>query len=766
MTAPEVNDRRIVGAPINRVDGPLKVAGRARYTAEIPVDRVTYGIMVQSTIARGTIERIDTTEAAHLAGVLAVMTHENAPKLESLLTWERDGGQGGGMDGSAGGRPTGRVLSLLQDNLVHYNGQPIAIVVAESLEAALQAALLVRVFYREETPTVDMPSALVSAYPYTQPILGRFPASSHRGDLEAGLSAADGRIDAVYTTPHETHNPMEMHATIASWSGDHLTVWDSTQNVNGVRLVLSRTLELPTDRVRVISHFIGGAFGGKGSAWSHVVLATMAARQVGRPVKLALTRRQMFGPVGGRPHTVQQITLGARRDGTLTAMRHDSTSSTSTIEEWLESAALVTRMLYACANVRTSHHLVRLNTGTPTFMRAPGEATGSFALESAMDELAYALDMDPVALRLKNYAEADPENGKPWSSKSLHDCYELGAERFGWAKRCARPRSMRDGDELVGYGMATATYPARRMPASAEVRLYGDGRVVARTGSHDLGTGTYTILAQLVAEVLGMPIDSIQVQLGDTDLPFAPISAGSMTVASVGSAVHLAAVAALEKLVQLAVSDPESPLYGVRNADVRVESGCLTLSNDETRRESIQRLIERNGGQPIEGRVDAKPGDESQQYSMHAFGALFVEVRVDPELGTVRVSRAVGTYGGGRILNAKTARSQLIGGITYGIGMALMEDTVIDARTGRYMNADLGEYHIPVNADVPPIEIHFVDEQDLHVDPIGAKGLGEIGMTGVAAAIANAVYHASGVRVRDLPITLDKLLSTPNEVRP
>jgi xanthine dehydrogenase YagR molybdenum-binding subunit len=375
-----------------------------------------------------------------------------------------------------------------------------------------------------------------------------------------------------------------------------------------------------------------------------------------------------------------------------------------------------------------------------------------------MDELAYALKMDPLELRLRNHAEADPEDGKAWSSKSLRACYALGAERFGWAKRDPQPRSMRDGDDLIGYGMATATYPARRMPASAEVCLYADGRVVAKTASHDLGTGTYTVLAQLAAEVLGAPVESVRVELGDTDYPFAPLSAGSMTVASVGSAVHLAAVAALDKLVQLAVSDPESPLHGARHEEVHVENGELTISGNASRREPVRALLERHGGLPIEGRADTKPGDEAQQYAMHAFGALFVEVRVDPELCTVRVSRVVGAYGAGRVLNAKTARSQLIGGVTYGIGMALMEHTVTDLRTGRYVNADIAEYHIPVHADVPPMEICFVDEKDPHVDPIGAKGIGEIGMTGVAAAIANAVYHATGVRVRDLPITLDKLL--------
>jgi xanthine dehydrogenase YagR molybdenum-binding subunit len=755
MSAPNVADHGVVGAPVSRVDGPLKVSGRARYAAEVPVEGAVYGVMVQSTISRGTIERVDASAAEQLPGIVAILTHENAPKLESLEKWEREGGKGAGMGGSGGGRPTGRVLSLLQDNIVHYNGQPIGVVIAQTLEVALQAASLVRFAYREEPATVDMVTALPTAYPYGQKILGRLPATSQRGDLQAGLAAAHARVDAVYTTPLETHNPMEMHATVAAWEAGRVTLWDSTQNVHGVRAVIARTLSIPTDHVRVISRFIGGAFGSKGSAWSHVVLAAMAARAVDRPVKLVLTRKQMFGPVGGRPHTVQQVTLGAMRDGTLTAVRHDSTSSTSTFEEWLESAALVTRMLYECPNVETSHNLVRLSVGTPTFMRAPGEATGTYALECAMDELAYALEMDPLELRLKNHADADPESGKPWSSKSLRACYSLGAERFGWSRRKARPRSMRDGDDLVGYGMATATYPARRMPASAEVCLYPDGRVVAKTGSHDLGTGTYTVLAQLVAEVFGIPLSRVTVELGDTDLPFAPLSAGSMTVASVGSAVHLAAVAALEKLVQLAVSDPESPLHGAKHEDVRVGNGYLTSGKG---REAIPDLLERHGGEPVEGRAEAKPGDEAQQYAMHAFGAVFVEVRVDPDLGTVRLARAVGAYGAGRVLNPKTARSQLIGGITYGMGMALMEHTITDTRSGRYMNADLAEYHIPVHADVPPMDIIFVHEDDDHVDPIGAKGIGEIGMTGVAAAIANAVYHATGVRVRDLPITVEKLL--------
>jgi xanthine dehydrogenase YagR molybdenum-binding subunit len=647
---------------------------------------------------------------------------------------------------------------LLQDDRVHYNGQPIALVIADSFEVAMHAASLVRATYRADTPTIDMVGALSSAYPCTQKLYGRESPTSRRGNLQAGLAAADTRIDVVYTTPMETHNPMEMHATLAVWEGNKVTLWDATQNVYGVRGTIARSLSMPPENVRVISHFIGGAFGGKGSAWSHVVLAAMAARQVRRPVKIVLTRRQMFGPVGGRPHTVQHMTLGARRDGTLTALRHDSTSSTSTIEEWPEPAALATRMLYDCPNEETNHHLVRLNVGTPTFMRAPGEATGTFALESAFDELAYALKMDPIALRLKNYAEADPDTGKPWSSKSLRECYALGAERFGWARRDPPPGSMRDGDQLVGMGMATSTYPARRMPASAEACIYPNGRVVIKAASHDLGTGTYTVLTQLAADALGVAASGVTIELGDTNLPPNPISAGSMTVASTGSAVHLAAMAARDKLVQLAVTDPDSPLHGARHEEVAIADGRLTFRGKADHGESIEQLLGRNGGRPIEGKAEAKPGDETQQYSMHAFGAVFAEVRVDRDLGVVKVARMVGAYGVGRVLNPKTARSQLYGGITFGIGMALMEHTITDLRSGRYVNADIAEYHIPVHADIPPIDIFLVDEKDEQVDPIGAKGIGEIGITGAVAAIANAVFHATGIRVRDLPITLDKLL--------
>jgi xanthine dehydrogenase YagR molybdenum-binding subunit len=634
--------------------------------------------------------------------------------------------------GRAGANPpAGRVLSLLQSREVRYNGEPIALVVAESFEQATHAAALVHAAYRTDTPAVDMNRELPSARPYSQKILGQFEPASHRGDVAAALAQADVTVDGTYTTPLETHNALEPHATIAQWEGDHLTLYDATQYVYGVKRFVAKTFGIPDERVRVISKFVGGAFGSKGSAWSHVVLAAMAARQVKRPVKVVLSRRQMFGPVGARPYTVQRLTIGASRDGSITAIRQDVASSTSTFEDWVESSTLQTRMLYDVPNVDTSQTLVRLNLGTPTFNRGPGESSGTFGLESAVDEIAVRLAMDPIALRIKNYAERDPESGHPFSSKSLRECYTQAAERFGWSRRNPAPRSMRDGDALVGLGMSTATYPAKRQPASAVARLLADGVIVVQAATHEFGTGTYTAMSQVAANALGVPVDRIRFELGDTDYPENPISAGSMTAASTGPAVHAAALALRERIESL----------GGRPSDVQ---SCRTL-------------VDGNGGRPIDARASAKPDDEARRYSMHSFGAVFAEVRVDPDLGDIRVARIVAAYGAGQILNAKTARSQLAGGIVYGIAMALHEQTAIDPRTGRYLNADLSEYLVPVNADVPDIDVILIDEADAYVDPIGVKGIGEIGTTGVAAAIANAVFHATGVRVRDLPITLDKV---------
>ena len=729
----------VVGKPLNRVDGYLKVTGGARYSAEFPVAKLTHGVTIQSAIAKGKIAQINTRLAEQVPGVLAVITHLNAPKLS--------GDKGGGHK-----------LLLLQDNQVQYSDQQIGVVVADTFEHAMQAAALVQVQYEQDKPALNLKENLNQAYVPEGKISRKDPPDSAHGNVSQGLAGAAVTIDQTYTTPVENHNPMEPHATTAVWQGDHLLLYDATQGVFNAKKKVAAVLGIPPENVRTMSYFVGGGFGCKGSVWSHVVLAAIAARQVNRPVKLVLGRIQMFGPVGFRPQTLQQVSLGATREGKLTALRHAGTSQTSTFDEFIEPVAKTARMIYACPNIETSHRLVRLNMGTPTFMRAPGEASGSFALESAMDELAYALKIDPIELRLRNYAEVDPDKGLPWSSKSLKECYRLGAERFGWQKRNPKPGSMRDGNTLIGWGMATATYPTNRSPASAIAQIMADGTALVRSGTQDIGTGTYTVMTQVAAEALGLPVEKVRFELGDTEMPETPVSGGSQTAASVGSAVNLAGIEARSKLLQLALADQASPLYGSKAQDVIAQNGSLYLKNNSSKTETYGAILSRHGLKMIEARADAKPGDEKEKYSMHSFGAQFAEVRVEPESGEVRVSRWVGTFGVGRILNAKTAHSQLVGGIVYGIGMALMEHTVIDPNWGRVVNANLAEYLVPVNADVPDIDVTFVDEYDPHINPIGVKGIGEIGITGTAAAIANAVYHATGKRVRDLPITLDKVL--------
>ena len=515
---------------------------------------------------------------------------------------------------------------------------------------------------------------------------------------------------------------------------------------------------IPPDHIRVIAHYIGGGFGCKGSAWSHVPLAAVAARVLRRPVKLVLTRQQMFSLVGHRPPTIQRLSLAADREGHLLAIRHEVTSQTSRFDEFVEPSASQTRMLYACPNVKTSHRVVRLDIPTPTFTRAPGESTGSYALEAAMDELSYALHLDPITLRLRNHAERDPDNGKPWSSKSLRECYRQGAERFGWARRKPQPRSMRDGNLLVGWGMATATYPAGQSPASAIARIRADGTALVQSGTQDLGTGTYTIMTQLAADALGLPIERVRFELGDTALPEAPLSAGSRTASSVGPAVHQASRQAVAKLIALAIADPASPLHNAAADTIDGADGAIHDKRDPRRRDPYADILKRARLAEISARYDSHEREDRKQYSIHSFGAQFAEVKIDPDLREVRVTRFVGAYGAGTILNAKTGRSQFYGGIIWGLGMALMENTRRDARNGRAVTRDLADYHVPVHADIPSIDVIMVDETDHAVNDVGAKGIGELGMTGAAAAIANAVYHATGTRVRDLPITPDKLL--------
>jgi xanthine dehydrogenase YagR molybdenum-binding subunit len=734
----------LIGQAMNRTDGRLKVTGTAPYSAEHPLPHMAHAVLVTSTIPNGRIARIDTAAASALPGVLLVMTHKNAPRLPA-------GGKAG-----AGSPPAGRVMSLLQDDLVHYNNQPVAVVVADTLEHAQHAATLMHIEYQRQGAMLDFDAAKRSTH---KPEKAKTDdADTLRGNPQAALRNAAAQIDAVYTTPMEHHNPMEPHATIAAWEGDHLTLYDATQYVSGVRTTTAKTLGIGEDKVHVICPYVGGGFGCKGSMWSHTVLAAMAAKQAGRPVKLVLERPQMFGPVGGRPNTEQRVRLACDTSGKLTLIEHHVIASTSFIEDWLEPSALVTRMLYACDNQQTSHRLAKMHIGTPTFMRAPGEASGTFALESALDELAYKIHMDPIQLRLKNYAEQDPDKKLPWSSKKLRECYEQGAQRFGWSRRNPQPRSMQMNGMLVGMGMATATYPANRSPASALARILPDGTALVRSGSQDLGTGTYTIMTQVAADALGLPPEKVRFELGDTDFPRAPVSGGSQSAASVAPAVQAAAIAARLKLVNLALDDDASPLYRAPIEDVTIENGWLLRRSDPQRREPMAAVIARRGGQPVEATMEAKPGEEKNKYSMHSFGAVFIEAHVDPDLGIVRLPRVVAAYDVGTLMNDKTGRSQLMGGLVWGVGLALEEKTEYDPHYGRAINNNLAEYHVPVNADIGQIEIVVVADNDPHINAIGGRGIGEIGITGVGAAIANAVYHATGQRIRDLPITLDKLL--------
>jgi xanthine dehydrogenase YagR molybdenum-binding subunit len=737
-------NKGVVGQPINRVDGRLKVTGGARYAVEFPVERIAYAALVGSTIANGRIKIIDTSEAQRVPGVLHIMTHENAPKLKPVAT--------NPAEGDAAGK---RVP--LQSPTVYYSGQYIAMVVAETLEQARRASELVRVTYDEQPPATDIERERANAKPPKGKVAGK-PADSTRGNPDAGLSAAAVKVDEIYRTPTEHHNPMEPHATTAVWDGDKLTVYDATQYTYGVRHAMAVTFGIPEENVRVICKFTGGGFGCKGTVWAHVALAAAAARQVKRPVRLATTRQQMFANMGHRAETEQRVALGAARDGKLTAIIHEGLSHTSVYDEYVEPFSKATHMMYACDNFRASQRLVQLNVGTPTYMRAPGETPGMFALESALDELAYKLNIDPVQLRILNHADTDPDTKLPWSTKLLKESYKTGAERFGWARRTPQPASMRDGRYLIGMGMATAVYPVNHFPASARVVIKQDGTGIAESSTHDLGTGAYTVLTQIAAETLGLPVERVRVEIGDTNLPKAFVSGGSSTTMAVGSAIQGAGRAAITKLKELTREDKRSPLYGATAEQVVVKDGRLSLADNPAKGETYKEILTRAGMTEIEGNFDMQFNDKQKTHSSHSFGAHFAEVRVDPDFGEVRVKRFAGVFDIGRVMNMKLAESQMRGGVVMGIGMALMEETVLDKNLGRIVNRDLGEYHVPVNADVPPIDVVLLDSFDEYASPIGAKGAGEIGIVGAAAAIANAVYHATGVRVRDLPITPDKLM--------
>jgi xanthine dehydrogenase YagR molybdenum-binding subunit len=695
MTTTIARPEPIVGTPMNRVDGHAKVTGQAQYAADAPVEHVAYGAIVSSTIARGNILSIETKSAATVPGVLHVFTHENSPKFRQPA-----------MDFMQGLMPAQTLMPLQGPEIVHY-GQQIAIVVAETFEAARAAVRLVEVAYDARSPilSIDEPTA----ERWSPDAFFGEEMQQVRGDVETALAGSNARIDATYTTPSESHSAMEPHAVIAQWNGTRLVVHEPSQWMHGIRNYLAAVFELTSDDVHVICPFVGGGFGSKGFSLPHTVLAAMAAREVGRPVKLVLTRAQVFATTGHRAQTEQRMRLAANEKGALTAIDHASTIADSYAGWFLEPAGLSTMFLYSCPNVRIRHEAVKLNTPAHAAMRAPGETPGMFALESALDELAAELEMDPVELRIRNDAQTDQHTDLPFSSRHLVECLRMGAERFMWNDRPKEPRRMRDGEELVGWGVATATYGAGRQPASARARREKDGRVVVEVATHDLGTGMYTIMTQVAADALQLPISQVEVRIGDSKFPRAPVAGGSMSTASVMPAVQAA---------------------------------CVKL------RES--------GGR--EAVADAAPGDEQSRYSFHSFGAQFVEVRVDEAIGRVRVSRALGVFDCGKILNPKTTRSQMLGGIIFGIGQALFEENIVDPRSGRLLTDNLAEYRVPVHADIGEIEVLFVEEPDYLLNPLGARGVGEIGITGVAAAIGNAIYHATGKRLRDLPITPEKLL--------
>lgn len=726
---------RYLGKGTTRVDGVAKVTGKAKYTAEFQVPHAAYGFVVLSTVAKGRITAIDTREAEQAAGVVRVLTHLNAGRL--------------GKAPAADAEP--QWAWPLQSDRVFFNGQPIALVVAESYEQARHAARLVKASYQSEAPTTALEAVLDKAKPASD-------NTPPRGDPDKALQAAAVKVDAEYHIPINHHNPIEPHAAIALWEGDKLTVFDKTQEVYGVQKHLAEGLGVPAENIRVVSPFVGGAFGSSLKPNYYPSLTAMAARELKRPVKLVLTRAQMFTAHGYRPQTIQKVRLGADAHGKLQAMVQEAFHNTSSFETFSDNTTGFLKQVYACENLNMPLKVAATDLATPTWMRAPGAVSGMFALESAMDELAYALKMDPMELRLVNYAEVDPESGKPFSSKALRECYRLGAEKFGWKNRKPEPRSMRDGKLLVGWGMASSVWGAMQMPASAKITFRPDGTATVSSATSDIGPGTYTVMTMIAAEFLGLPLDQVSFELGDTRQPKAPAQGGSWTTSSVGSAVRGAALAITAKLLALAQRDAHSPLQGASADDVEMLDGRLQRKSDTARGVDIAGLMRSTGTDEITEVYQSTPSPERDKYASLAHGAQFVEVKVDPDLGTVQVTRVIEITACGKILNPLASHSQEIGGVVWGIGMALEEGTEVDHRTGRFMNANLQHYHVPVNADIHAIETVFVEEDDTIVNPLGVKGMGELGMVGIPAAIANAVYHATGKRIRSLPITPDKLL--------
>ncbi|MBO2010197.1 xanthine dehydrogenase family protein molybdopterin-binding subunit [Hymenobacter negativus] len=737
-----------IGTGMNRVDGRLKVTGAATYSAEYELPGITYAVLVGSTIAKGRLASIDTKDAERAPGVLAVITHLNAPKAPGTKPEGKDPSQP---------QTVGSALQVLVDDKIRFNDQPIAVVVADTLERARFAAGLVKAQYAKEAHQTNLEANRPNAFLPTQAKKNpKSPVADYqRGQADAYKTGAL-KLEAEYVIPTEVHHPMELQAITAHWEApDRLTLYDKTQGTMATRRDFAKQWGLPEENVKVIATFVGGAFGNALHSWPHESAAIIAAKVVNRPVKLMLTREQMFTMVGYRPHTWQKIGMSATPDGKITAITHEAVGQTSTYEEFTESTLGQTRMMYEAPNLTTRYRLVALDIGSPIWMRGPGEATGAFALESAMDEMAHLLNLDPLEFRLRNYTEQDPERNRPWSTKFLKECYKAGADRIGWSKRQLKPGALREGDWLIGYGMGVGTFGAHRGSSKANAQLLPNGTVLLQSAVTDIGPGTGTAMTQIAADTLGLEPGKIRFEWGNSTFAQAPTQGGSAIVNSVGPAVQEACLALKDKLRELAATG-NSAFAAARKEDVAFADGYLTLNGNPTARANYVDLVRQAGGTAVA--VDSKPGPDGQKYSMYSFSVHFAEVRVHQLTGEVRVSKLVSCADAGTIINEKTAGNQMKGGAVGGIGMALMEHALIDDRFGRYVTKDLADYHVPVHADAPAVEVFFVNQPDPHVNALGTKGIGEIATIGVAPAIANAVFNATGKRVRELPITPDKLI--------
>lgn len=727
---------------LDRVDGKAKVTGQAKYSAEYDMPDLAYGVLVGSNISKGTIAAIDTKAAERAPGVLGVITHLNITKPA-------------GYTAADAAKPAAvRGLKIFDDNVIHFNGQPIALVMADSFERATHAASLVKAQYNKEGFTTDLQSAMKDK----KPLEGNQYKESVRGEKDAWKSAPY-KVEGTYTMPNQVHNPMEMHATIVKWEGDNkVTVWEKTQGVKSTQRDIVQAFGLAEKDVQVNTQYVGGGFGAALRTWPHAMAALIGAKKINRPLKLVLTRMQMFTAVGYRPQAIQHIAIGADADGKLVGMMHEANAVTSNYENFTENIVKMTRQLYACANVTTKYNVYPVELSTPTWMRGPGEATGSFPLECALDELSYQLKMDPIELRKKNYAETDPENGKPYSSKFLKEAYQLGADKFNWSERSAVPNSKMENGWKVGHGMSTGIFGAFRGEAKLSLRLQDDGTLVLQTAVSDSGPGTATAMTKIASDAMGIPYHKIKFELGDSSLPPGPTQGGSSSTSTIGAAVSTGCISLQKKLAEAA---QKSPIFGhiVAHENFLFQDGGMLLKNDPSKKLSYSEVLKNAGLTTIEFVENSGRNPAMDKYSAYSYAVHFVKVLVHPLTGVVKVAKVVVAGDAGKIVSPKTAESQMIGGVVGGIGGALMEESVIDERYGRWVNNNFADYHVPVHADVPAIEAVFVDKPDPVLNPVGSKGMGEIALIGFAAAVANAVYNATGKRIRELPITPDKLIT-------